>query len=84
MPSLDEVNTRENSSIHLTDIDKYSQMIPRFLPILNNPRKGSHSLYTENYYFSSDALDFANHTTKNNNIQLQKAREITEAKKICS
>ena len=27
-PSLDEVNAREESSIHLTDIDKYSQMIP--------------------------------------------------------
>ena len=81
IPSLGEVNTRADSSIHLTDFDKYRQMIHRFLQSLKDLRKSSHSLYTKNYYFSSDALDFASHTTQNLNIQLQKPKEMTKVKK---
>ena len=39
IPSLQEVKTREVSSIHLTDIDKYSQMGPKFLQSLKDLRK---------------------------------------------
>jgi len=44
MPLLGEVSKREDSPIHLTDIEKYSQMIPRFLPSLKDLRKSSQSL----------------------------------------
>ena len=43
IPLLDEVNTREDSSIHLANIDKYSQMIPTFLQSLKDLRKSGHS-----------------------------------------
>ena len=44
IPLFDEVNEKEDNSIHLADIDKYSQMIPRSLQNLKDLRKSSHSL----------------------------------------
>ena len=77
IPPLYEVKKREDNSIHLTDIDKYSQMIPRFLQSLKG--LGKVAILCKQR-ITTDTLDFANHTTQNRNIQLQGAKKMTKAK----
>ena len=73
MLTLDAIKNREDSSIHLADIDKSCQLVARF-------HAKAMTWPIENGYFSSDSLEFATQLSKNLTIQLQKSKELTNAR----
>ncbi len=73
MLTLDAIKNREDRSIHSADIDKICQLVARF-------HATAMTWLIENGYFSSDSLEFANQLSKNLTIQLQKSKELTNAK----
>lgn len=73
MLTLDAIKNREDSSIHLADIDKSCQLAARF-------HAKAMTWLIENGYFSSDSLEFATQLSKNLTIQLQKSKELTNAR----
>ena len=73
MLTLDAVKNREDSSIHLADINKSCQLVARF-------HAKAMTWLIENGYFSSDSLEFATQLSKNLTIQLQKSKELTNAR----
>ena len=72
--TLDELNKKEDREIHLIVIDKSCQLVARF-------HFKAMIWLTENGYFSPDALEYANKLTENLSIQLQKSKDMTDARK---
>ena len=73
MLTLDAIKNREDNSIHLADIDKSCQLVAKF-------HAKAMTWLIENGYFSSDSLEFATQLSKNLTIQLQKSKELTNAR----